>query len=221
MTSALLDRSLWPHLLRFAGGYWFVYLVLNCILWSLAGVDLFASLPGKLVLVTSCVIMALGIAVVLKKTDDRPVSYQASLSLGLSIVAAILFVIVDHINLLIYLYPEAMTLDPTYIGLSLIEGVAIFFGWCCLWMMFLSGLRKQKPVESPGPSSQVNDLTSRQREILALLLQDKSNKEIARELNISPLTVRNHISVLFRQFGVKRRKDLVTVIAAQDNVLSA
>ena len=221
MTSALLDRSLWPHLLRFTGGYWFVYLVVNCILWSLAGVDLFESLPGKLVLVTSCVIMALGVAVILKKADDQPVSYQASLSLGLSIVAAILFVIVDHINLLIYLYPEAMTLDPTYIGLSLIEGVAIFFGWCCLWMMFLSGVRQQKTVEAPMPSLQVSDLTGRQREILDLLLQDKSNKEIARELNISPLTVRNHISVLFRQFGVKRRKDLASVIAVQDSVLSA
>lgn len=221
MTSALLDRSLWPRLLRFAGGYWFVYLVLNCTLWSLAGVDLLESLPGKLVLVTACVIMALGIAVVLKKADDQSVSYQASLSLGLSIAAAILFVIVDHINLLIYLYPEDMTLDPTYIGLSLIEGVAIFFGWCCLWIMFLSGLRKQKSVEITAPSSQISDLTGRQREILALLLQGKSNKEIARELNISPLTVRNHISVLFRQFGVKRRKDLADVISVQHNLRSA
>jgi DNA-binding CsgD family transcriptional regulator len=221
MTSAVLDRSLWLRLLRFAGGYWFVYLVLNCILWSLAGVDLFESLPGKLALITACVIMALGIAVVLKKADDQPVSYQASLSLGLSIVASILFVVVDHINLLIYLYPETLTLDPTYIGLSLIEGVAIFFGWCCLWMMFLSGVRQQKTVDASVPGLQVTDLTGRQREILDLLLQDKSNKEIARELNISPLTVRNHISVLFRQFGVKRRKDLASVIAVQNSGLSA
>lgn len=218
MTSALLDRSLWLRLPRLAAGYWFVYLVLNCILWSLAGIDLFESLPGKLVLVTACVIMAIGIAVILKKVDDQPVSYQASLSLGLSIAASILFVIVDHVNLLIYLYPERMTLDSTYIGLSLIEGVAIFFGWCCLWMMYLTGVRQQKPVEAPIPSSQVSDLTGRQREILDLLLQDKSNKEIARELNISPLTVRNHISVLFRQFGVKRRKELANTIASLDTL---
>ena len=220
MTFSQVDRHIWPSLLRFAGGYWFVYLVLNCVLWTLAGVGLFESLPGKLVLVISCVGMALVISLLLKTVENHSVSYRASLSLGLSIAAAILFVVVDHINLLIYLYPEAMTLDPAYIGLSMIEGVAIFFGWCCVSMMFLSGSRQEATSEAPKLPSPTSELTGRQREILVLLLEGKSNKEIARALNISPLTVRNHISVLFRQFGVKRRKDLASVVTAIDHPLS-
>lgn len=221
MTFLPLDQTTWPRLLRFAAGYWFIYLVLNCVLWSLAGVDLIGSLPGKLVLVASCVIMALVISLVLKRTEGQSVSYRASLGLGLSLAAAILFVVVDHINLLVYLYPEALTVDAVYVGLSLIEGVAIFFGWSCLSMMLLGGMQAEKETETPAPVSAVSELTARQREILALLLQDKSNKEIARSLNISPLTVRNHISVLFRQFGVKRRKDLASLLTDAENGLSA
>jgi DNA-binding CsgD family transcriptional regulator len=221
MTFALLDRANWPALLRFAAGYWVIYLVLNCILWSLSGVDLFESLPFKLILVAACVFMALMISLVLKGVEDRSVSYRASLSLCLSVAAAVLFVIVDHINLMIYLYPEAMTLDPAYIGLSMIEGVAIFFGWACLSMMFLAGSQTEEVMDSPKTASPASDLTARQREILTLLLDGKSNKEIARELNISPLTVRNHISVLFRQFGVKRRKDLADVVVAAGGPPSA
>ncbi len=220
MTFLPLDQATWPRLLRFAAGYWFIYLVLNCVLWSLAGVDLIESLPGKLVLVTSCVIMALVISLVLKRTEGQSVSYRASLGLGLSLAAAILFVVVDHINLLVYLYPEALTVDAVYVGLSLIEGVAIFFGWSCLSMMLLGGMQAEKETETPAPVSAVSELTARQREILALLLQDKSNKEIARSLNISPLTVRNHISVLFRQFGVKRRKDLASLMTGAEGGLS-
>lgn len=221
MTLALLDRTNWPGLLRFAAGYWGVYLAVNCILWSLSGVDLFASLPFKLILVTACVIMALVISLVLKAVEGRSITYRASLSLWLSLAAAILFVIVDHINLSIYLYPKAITLDPTYIGLSMIEGVATFFGWSCLSMTFLTNRSSKIEAEPSAPAHPVGLLTGRQREILALLLQDKSNKEIARELNISPLTVRNHISVLFRQFGVKRRRDLATVIGSLDGTRSA
>jgi DNA-binding NarL/FixJ family response regulator len=39
----------------------------------------------------------------------------------------------------------------------------------------------------------VIDLTTRQREILAMLRDGQSNKEIARTLALSPFTIRNHI----------------------------
>lgn len=220
MTFIRLDRAMWSALLRFAGGYWFIYLVLNCILWGLAGVDPIKSMPGKLVLVASCIVMALGISLMLKHRDNASVQHRAALSLCLSIGAALVFVIVDHLNLFLYSYPDALKLDPVYIGFSMIEGLAIFFGWCCLSMMFLSG-DQSIDLESAAAATPSSELTGRQREILALLIEDKSNKEIARALNISPLTVRNHISVLFRQFGVKRRKDLARTVLAMGRAVSA
>ncbi len=52
------------------------------------------------------------------------------------------------------------------------------------------------------------DLTQRQREILSLISQGRSNKEIARKLALSPFTVRNHVSLLFRMLKVQTRFEL-------------
>lgn len=49
-------------------------------------------------------------------------------------------------------------------------------------------------------------LTVRQRDILELIVQRKSNKQIGRLLSISPFTVRNHVSILLRTLNVATRE---------------
>jgi DNA-binding NarL/FixJ family response regulator len=48
-------------------------------------------------------------------------------------------------------------------------------------------------------------LTPRQREVLQLLVQGKSNKEIARALQLGEGTVKIHLASLFRNLGVNNR----------------
>jgi DNA-binding NarL/FixJ family response regulator len=48
-------------------------------------------------------------------------------------------------------------------------------------------------------------LTKRQRDVLQVLVQGLSNKEIARALNLGEGTVKVHVAALFRVLGVTSR----------------
>jgi len=56
------------------------------------------------------------------------------------------------------------------------------------------------------------DLTSRQQQILFLLSQGYSNKEIAKRLDIVELTVKSHISSIFKSLSVVNRVQAVQMV---------
>lgn len=62
----------------------------------------------------------------------------------------------------------------------------------------------QQIVQPPQPSSTF-DLTPREHEVLSLISQGKSNKEIARELHITEGTVKGHVSSIMAKLGVSGR----------------
>ena len=63
-----------------------------------------------------------------------------------------------------------------------------------------------------------HDLTDREREVLALLVQGKTNKEIARELTLSPATVRAYVSNILSKLDARNRTEAVS-LALQHNLL--
>ena len=54
-----------------------------------------------------------------------------------------------------------------------------------------------------------NVLTKKEKEIFNLLIENKTTKEIAKNLTISEKTVRNHISNVIQKLGVKGRAQAV------------
>ncbi len=52
-------------------------------------------------------------------------------------------------------------------------------------------------------------LTKREKEVFELLVQDKTTRDIAKDLFISEKTVRNHISNAMQKLGVKGRSQAV------------
>ena len=69
---------------------------------------------------------------------------------------------------------------------------------------------------APGSAFERNDaairslgLTPRECEILALLASGQSNKEIARQLEISPNTAKTHIASVFQKLDVQRRTQAI------------
>jgi NarL family two-component system response regulator LiaR len=56
-----------------------------------------------------------------------------------------------------------------------------------------------------------SDLTERERQVLALLAQGLSNTQIALQLELSPSTIKNHISRIFSKLGVATRTEAATL----------
>lgn len=83
----------------------------------------------------------------------------------------------------------------------------------------LRSLIRHSQTASAAPSDVA--LTSRQVEILRLVSDQRSNKEIGRALELSHFTVRNHLSALYRLFGVNRRRDLMVRASAAGALLPA
>jgi two-component system response regulator DegU len=63
--------------------------------------------------------------------------------------------------------------------------------------------------ESDRVTAVLNELTSREREILTLMSAGKDNNEIAEQLFISEKTVRNHVSHIYHIIGVHNRTQAV------------
>lgn len=61
------------------------------------------------------------------------------------------------------------------------------------------------------PPSPGLDLTEREREVLALMVEGLNNTQIAGKLTISPSTVKSHVSNILSKFGVASRTEAVTL----------
>lgn len=60
-------------------------------------------------------------------------------------------------------------------------------------------------MRRPAKKGQWGDLSSRELEVLTLIGRGRSNDEIAKALFISPHTVKNHVSSIYRKLGVRDR----------------
>jgi DNA-binding NarL/FixJ family response regulator len=73
-----------------------------------------------------------------------------------------------------------------------------------------SGSRTDRPIVSPSALG----LSDRQLEVLALLMQGKSNKSICRTLNLMEPTVKHHVASILRALKVTNRTQ--AVVAANE-----
>ena len=71
--------------------------------------------------------------------------------------------------------------------------------------MLLTGLPRPAPVSPASVDAHGAALTVREREVLALLVEGLTNRQIAASLSLSPHTVHRHVSNLFTKLGLSSR----------------
>ncbi len=75
-------------------------------------------------------------------------------------------------------------------------------------------------IPRPEPPQGLNELTSREREILHLIATGLSNAEIGQELYISDTTVKTHVTHILQKLGLRDRVQAV-VLAHQAGLLQS
>jgi len=66
----------------------------------------------------------------------------------------------------------------------------------------------EKANQPPAPGL---DLTEREREVLALMVEGLNNTQIAGRLTVSPSTIKSHVSNILSKLGVASRTEAVTL----------
>jgi NarL family two-component system response regulator LiaR len=66
----------------------------------------------------------------------------------------------------------------------------------------------QAATQLPPPG---NDLTERERDVLALMVTGLNNTEISEKLVVSPSTIKSHVSHILTKFGVTSRTEAVAL----------
>jgi DNA-binding NarL/FixJ family response regulator len=79
------------------------------------------------------------------------------------------------------------------------------------------------PIASTAPAARCDagaelnslcmSLTARQRDVLAVMMQGKSNKAICRILNLAEPTVKNHVTAILKALKVSNRTEAVIKVA--------
>lgn len=73
--------------------------------------------------------------------------------------------------------------------------------------------------QPPARNGDLDMLTERERDILALICEGRSDLDMSRILGLSQNTVRNHVASLYRKIGVHRRS--AAIIWARERAITA
>ncbi len=113
----------------------------------------------------------------------------------------------------LYLLPRLTSVS------ALLLPLALFLREYAPLFLLFAMLRREfqgTPAATVGPAAmrcppELPGLTEREREIVGLMLAGKNNVEIHKALFISPGTVRNHVSNIYRKLGLKSRYQLLAM----------
>ena len=115
-----------------------------------------------------------------------------------------------HILILCGLNDEQLTREALSSGAA---GVVLKIQPAAVIFAAIEGLYHNSPetISSLEPTKAFTNVTSREREVIALIGEGLRNKDVAERLFISETTVRHHLTSIFNKLGVCSRQKLLIV----------
>ncbi|MBN8952439.1 MULTISPECIES: histidine kinase [unclassified Rhizobium] len=109
--------------------YWFVEFVVSSIMWGILGTDPIMSAPGKLLLMSSSIVLSCGISAALFRVRHWHIAAKIIVGFSTALLAAAANAAIDFLIYLYFVRPDPITVDWTNVGYTLIYGMAAFLGW--------------------------------------------------------------------------------------------
>jgi DNA-binding CsgD family transcriptional regulator len=104
-----------------------------------------------------------------------------------------------------------------YDAIAAIEAAMADTSW--FTRTIIEKLKALRQTKQPAPRiSDMEVLTDREREVLGLICEGRSDAQMSAMLNLSQNTVRNHIASLYRKIGVNRRS--AAIIWARERAIT-
>lgn len=97
----------------------------------------------------------------------------------------------------------------------------VFSGGVYIPPEIMTGAAGEASPARPQASTAELGLTGRQGDVLALMMQGKSNKAICRLLVLAEPTVKNHVTAILKTLGVSNRTEAVLAASARGWTVSA
>jgi DNA-binding CsgD family transcriptional regulator len=134
-------------------------------------------------------------------------------------------IIILCLILIEYYYPNLITKYPTRLSqfedISISFFVSIFFTAILVYVGkelykqekkstkdIIEQYRKQSKILKNSIEDKLDNLTFREKEVFQLIIEGKSNKEIADKLSLSLGSVKNHITSIYKKAEVEKRAEL-------------
>ena len=80
----------------------------------------------------------------------------------------------------------------------------------------INSIKQDISVNESQKQNPPDELSSRQKEVLDLIIAGKSNKEIMNELSIEQSTLKTHINKIYKTLGIDSRKQVKKLISSTD-----
>jgi DNA-binding NarL/FixJ family response regulator len=122
-----------------------------------------------------------------------------------------------HAGVTAYLLKDASAADVIGAIRRVAQGEAICPPRLC-FCLFQHVVRQRAQSRIPAFLESKFNLTRRQQELVELLFQKLTNKEIAARLNLSEFTVKNHVRRIMRQLEATSRYEAVEMIRANGSL---